>query len=365
MNRNPQPSLNNYNKVNGSFDSIEKSNSQFDSASYDLYETQTQRTGMSSDGEESFGLPISRHPMGRPRPVPSSMIGLPPPPPSHVRSVRADVQPKPFDLTFQNQNFRETPSTGSVGVGNEYWDAGPHLQSNGHGVKYKNTNPTNEFLRTASMGTESTFPLQPSNDNVSEVSSNFSPISLRPYPAAANRGQELPHFSKSDDHIQSDTTPFSQPRVRDPIPGYSATPTRNYRSRDDDFLQASQSHPILDQQEPFPSEVISFPPAPTRPETELRHPPTNRVKETSLDDLDRTTELDYELDETVRPISTYLETNMDEDRGYLPPLRGAQSQYIPSHASRSQQQNDPFRDRESDFKALSSRSKSMPLETEM
>jgi len=82
-----------------------------------------------------------------------------------------------------------------------------------------------------------------------------------------------------------------------------------------------------------------------------------RVIETSLDDL----EVDYELDETIRPVSTYLETNVDDENGGMAPLRSAQSQYIPhtsAHRYRNQQ------DRE-DFKALSSRSKSMPLETEM
>ena len=94
--------------------------------------------------------------------------------------------------------------------------------------------------------------------------------------------------------------------------------------------------------------------------------PTGRIKETSLDDLDTTTELDYELDETVRPVSTYMETSVDDEAHHaLPPIRSAQSQYIPSPSSRAGQQNDPYRDREADFKALSSRSKSMPLETEM
>lgn len=91
-----------------------------------------------------------------------------------------------------------------------------------------------------------------------------------------------------------------------------------------------------------------------------------RVIETSLDDL----EVDYELEETIRPVSTFLETNVDVDEPILPPIRTAKSQYIP-HMSSSPSQSSSSRAASKraapseDFKALSSRSKSMPLETEM
>jgi hypothetical protein len=93
-----------------------------------------------------------------------------------------------------------------------------------------------------------------------------------------------------------------------------------------------------------------------------------RIIETSLDDL----EVDYELEETIRPVSTFLETNVDVDsetntNNILPPMRSAQSQYIPSASSRRSPQTGGGSSRapSDDFKALSARSKSMPLETEM
>lgn len=333
---------------------------------------------MSSEFEEPLGVGYSRHPMGRPRPIPSTANGLPPPPPqvpkSHnLRSVKADIQPKPtFDLTFQNQNFRETPSMGSMGGPSEYWDAGPSLQSNGHAVKYKNTNASNEFPRSASLATASTFPLQPSNDNLSESSQNLTPISLqRQYGQSGVSGhqqqQEGQPLSRSYDQLQYD--PIQYEDRRPSMPDYGDTPTLPYNRHKDDgpsvnnnnLFHASQSQPIL-QQQPESPEMISF--TPQRRDYSPSFP-SGRVKETSLDDLDTTTELDYELDETVRPVSTYLETSVDDEARNLPVLRSAQSQYIHSPSSRAQQQSDPYRDREADFKALSSRSKSMPLETEM
>jgi len=360
--------------MNGSFDSIDKSQSQFDTSSYDLYDTQTQRTAMSSEFDEPLGVVnYSRHPMGRPRAIPTSANGLPPPPPQvprahDLRSVRADVQPKPsFDLTFQNQNFRETPSTGSMAGPQDYWDTGANLQSNGQAVKYKNTNVPNEFPRSVSMATASTFPLQPSTDTLSESSANLTPLSQQRHYAPRVEDQ-APPFSKSYEQLQYDPAPYRH--TRPSLQDYGNTPTLPYRGRDEGsdvnggLFHSSQSQPIL-QQEGSP-QMMSFTPQRTESPNYRRNGQPGRVKETSLDDLDTTTELDYELDETIRPASTYMETSVDDGGGLnLQPLRSAQSQYIPSSVSRAPQQNDPYRDREGDFKALSNRSKSMPLETEM
>jgi len=167
--------LTNYKLNNGSsLSSVVKSQSHFnqtgDSSSDDYFDGQTEITGTSLASRSEYAIDnnYSSHPMGRPRPRPENGINGLPQIPLHpprrtrqngVKQVRADVAP----LSYENQNFRSTPSVGST----EYWDS-PRLQSNGHAVKYNNNNNHNGGLPThpsdllrSGVSTASTFPLNP------------------------------------------------------------------------------------------------------------------------------------------------------------------------------------------------------------
>lgn len=401
---------------NGSVDSFEKTPSHFnsmDTSSYDLYDTQTHRT--SSEFEEPLGGAgyVNRQTMaiGRPRPIPYSANGLPPPPPqvpksqNGLRNVRADVltsrppQQPPYDLSFQNQHFRDTtPSIGSLTphtTTHEYWgdSTGSNLNGHAYGLpKIKDDGAPSGFPRSTSMATASTFPLRTSTDDLSDTTSaaNLTPLAQhqrQPYIP----GPTSYHLSKSYDQLQPDQSRY-QPPPRPSLPTDSPKFPYKETERPSNLFQATQSQPeILQQPEPeeTPPPLPPPPPPPGQqekkspemirfesPRAEPRHypigfgPPRERtgVIETSLDDLDNLEnldqELDYDLDETTRPVSTYLETNMDSGDVLLPPIRHAQSQYIPSSVSPNRAARSR-REREDELQALTSKSKSMPLETEM
>jgi len=403
--------------MNGSFDSIEKTPSAFtslDTTSYDFYETQSnmQNTGVSTGANSEFE-DFSRHPMGRPRPRPSDggIHGLPvlPPqaPPGHKamvhsqQQVRADVLTKPsFDLTFENQNFRETPSMGSMHPQSEYWDSTSRLQSNGNAVKYKNTNnnlpssSVNEHNLPRSISMATTMPLvqQSSIEHLADFDdsepnniNNMSPASLHQIGLPLHnikshhhhQHQHYPTTSQSYDQLELerlDQYDHDQ---------YRPHPDETYRPNILSSHAQSNAHGAVDSSPSTTASLKDSSPSSTSrgggdttdPVSYFDSPKLDpgdeknqsgsrkaRVIETSLDDL----EVDYELDETnVRPVSTYLETNVDDA---LPPIRSARSQFIPTTSSGtggvSYHHNQPI-SHVDEFKALSSRSKSMPLETEM
>lgn len=417
--------LNNYNKMNGSFDSIEKTPSAFtslDTTSYDFYESQSQHqnTGVSTAANSEFE-DFSRHPMGRPRPRPgadsSSIVNgihgvpvLPPQAPpghkpfAHAHQVRADVLAKPtFDLTFENQNFRETPSMSSMQQPSEYWDSTSRLQSNGMSVKYKNTNvppspvPTfggENLPRSISMATTMPIANQSSMDldssgehykpqNNMNIAGSMHQIGLplgtySKSPQNQFHSQQYPPTmvsSQSYDQLELDRLdnnqyePYNDDNYRPNIlsgPSQDKSPstTASIKDSSPSINRSGGTDPHSYSSSHFGSgSSPKLDPGDDKNQTGSRKA---RVIETSLDDL----EVDYELDETnVRPVSTYLETNVDDA---LPPvLRGAKSQYIPTTSSSSRgargtiQNQNQKKNHEDEFKALSSRSKSMPLETEM
>jgi len=353
--------------------------------------------------------------MGRPRPKPENGIhGLPIVPPQAPRSngrninVTADVNHKPADLSYQNHNFRETPSMPSIHPNNEYWDS-PTLQTNGHAVHYNkktnniNNNVPNGFPRTTSTAT--TFALAPtSTEALTEPGSRtmtptslHHPLSVHHHPPSSSSTQ-YPLSSKSyDPLVEMDRSAGGVEYVPNIFPDHrQSLPPSAFNANNELGVTPSQmSHKDLlgedrSRQKPKPNlkprpnlldssteteegnaspEVMSFTSQPeTSPQATMGDDKNQsgsrkaRIIETSLDDL----EVDYELEETIRPVSTYLETNVDD----MPPLRSAKSQYIPSsgpsssgnHSHHNQHTHHHPSD---DFKALSNRSKSMPLETEM
>lgn len=385
--------------MNGSFDSIEKTPSAFtslDTNSYDFYDSQSQHqnTGVSTAANSEFE-DFSRHPMGRPRPRPIVPIVPPQAPPghkpfAHAQQVRADVLTKPsYDLTIENEHFRNTPSMSSMQP-TEYWDSTSRLQSNGHAVKYKNNVP-------------SPIPMVPSDNNLPRSISMATTMPLAHQSSMAD-------FDSSGEHgeqPQNNMNAGSMHQIGLPLHNYSKSPqyhhpmsAQSYDQLELDRLDDHHHHPYMD--DTYRPNILSGPStsaaaADDSPSTTASmkdsSPSTNRgmtepnsyssshfgssspkldasddknqtgsrkarVIETSLDDL----EVDYELDETnVRPVSTYLETNVDDT---MPPIRSARSQFIPTSSSNGHHNNQHM-SHVDEFKALSSRSKSMPLETEM
>ena len=356
-----------------------------DSTSYDLYETQTHNTGISSPLSEFDEIgTFSQHPdplISRPpipKMVPHGQNGLPPVSAVNKINVRAEVLvTKPsYDLTFQNQNFRETPSMGSIQPSNEYWDSSSNLQSNGQAVKYKNTNANNDFQRSVSMATASTFPLQPSRDELATTDGSEldTPIAVHhPFglPPATAAVAAVGFFSKSYDNL--DTDDYDRNRFHRPsLPSFAPkvnvdSPMTPYHKDIPIEKNQFKSDPLLLSQGSdgkYGKDNNSQSSAQPSPGQAASSSGLEGVIETSLDDLER----DYALDETMeRPTSTYLETNVDESphRAVQPVvggLRSAKSQFIPRERPRAGNNN--IR-RHEQFKALSDRSKSMPLETEM
>jgi hypothetical protein len=387
--------LNNYNKMNGSFDSIEKNPSAFtsmDNTSYEYFEAQTPRTGV-SQASSMFDGEFSRHPMGRPRPRPENGIhGLPiiPPQAPHRLNVQADVLQRPsFDLTYQNQNFRETPSMPSIPP-NEFWGGGPSSSSNQNGSahKLKNTN-ANDFPRTHSMAT--TFPLHNesnSTDQLTDIEQGSPPSFHHPlsvHPTTNN------HQYRSYDQLEVDKNRNRIGRGDEYVPNIfpdhstsshrQSMPPTAFNLNNEVITPSQMSHKHL----PKPPTKPRSGPSAKRPlplsdssteDVDEQSPEMmsfedknqsgnrkGRIIETSLDDL----EVDYELEETIRPVSTYLETNVDNDNEsmMMPPMRAAKSQYMPPTTSSPSSSSRAHQAPSDDFKALSSRSKSMPLETEM
>lgn len=382
--------------MNGSFDSIEKNPSAFtslDNTSYDDYyetqsQTQTPRTGVSQASslfDGVAGAEVSRHPMGggigRPRPRPENGIhGLPIVPPQppratpHRFNVQAEVLQKPsFDLTYHNQNFRETPSMPSISHqnpnNNDYWD-----QSQGHG---------RDFPRTTSMAT--TMPLQnasgssdPLTDTEPSPRSEIFPRHHHPlsHPHHSyegldgNRNQNNrgpgggPGVSRTPDYVPNIFPDSHRPPTAYNLNLNEVTPSQmshkplvapkksGLKRRLGSGSEDSEEYEATPDHTPFISQPES--PASSSDDKNQSGSRKGRIIETSLDDL----EVDYELEETIRPVSTFLET--DVDVGELPPLRGAKSQVIPGQGTSASHPTP-----QDDFKALSSRSKSMPLETEM
>lgn len=467
----PQPTnLNNYDKMNGSFDSIEKTPSAFtslDTTSYDFYETQSQnQTGVSTAVNSEFE-DFSRHPMGRPRPRPSNaengngIHGLPvvPPqaPPGHyhhramVHQTQQHGQPpndvlsKPsFDLTFENHNFRETPSMTSMQP-SDYWDSSSRLQSNGNAVKYRNTkgppSPTQmegNLPRSISMATTMLLAQQSSTDNFPDLDNsdpnnmnNNNSNMLNDPPSRQDGslhqiGLPLHNFSRSPQHYPPSHIPSSSAGQYPPVtasqsfdrlefdalgkydqykgpddtyrpnivgslgrpqhppqseegeaPGPDSSPATTASLNDSSSPRAAKRRGREGVTQPHSyHESARFPDSPNLDPSDENNKSGSRkarIIETSLDDL----EVDYELDETnVRPVSTYLETSVDD--ALMPPMRSAKSQFLPTASGggggsgsgrgagpAARRINQQRMAHDAEFKALGSRSKSMPLETEM